>query len=91
MSESATKLATQAAIQPATEPVPETDRVPHPREILTPDKQIIVIALLSLGFSRRTAARHVGCTHTTIARAAERDPHFAFQIADAEMRADFAR
>ena len=79
----------QTAVQPATPAAPETARVPHASEFLTPDKQIIVIALLSLGFSRRTVARHVGCTHTTIARAAERDPHFAFQIADAEMRADF--
>jgi hypothetical protein len=87
--------AAQTASEPATALVPENalalenGRVAHPLEILTPDKQVIVIALLSLGFSRRTAARHVGCTHTTIARAAERHPHFAFQIADAEMRADF--
>jgi hypothetical protein len=68
---------------------PETDRTPDPREALDPMKQVMVIALLTCGFSRRAAARHVGCSHSSIARAVARDPHFAAQLIDAEYRADF--
>ena len=75
---------------PANEPSPETDRKPDPREVLNDLRQRVVVALLSLGFSRRTAARHVGISHTSIARAAARDPHFAKQLSDAESVADFS-
>jgi transposase len=47
-----------------------TDRKPNPREVLNELRQKVVVELLSLGFSRRTAARHVGVSHTSIARAA---------------------
>jgi hypothetical protein len=47
-----------------------------------------VLALIKLGCSRRLAAEMAGCAHTTIARAAERDPVFAGELADAECHVD---
>ena len=43
-----------------------------------------IIALLSVGCSRRTAAKYVGCDPRTIPRTAEREPKFAMQIDRAE-------
>jgi hypothetical protein len=91
MKSSTANAAEAAAAQndSAAAPVPtETARKPDPREALDPLKQVEVMALLTLGFSRRAAARQVGCSHSSIARAVARDPHFANQLVDAEMRAD---
>lgn len=66
------------------------DRKPDSREVLNELRQSVVVALLSQGFSRRTAARHVGVSHTSIARAAARDPKFAKKLSDAESVADFS-
>jgi hypothetical protein len=55
-----------------------------PRETLDPDKRAKVLALVSLGCSRRMAAAKVPCAHTTIGRAAARDPQFAVALAEAE-------
>ena len=51
---------------------------------LDPDKRQRVIALLTIGCSRRVAARHIGCAPSTITRTAARDPDFADQVARAE-------
>jgi hypothetical protein len=67
-----------------------TERKPDSREVLNELRQSVVVALLSQGFSRRTAARHVGVSHTSIARAAARDPHFAKKMSDAESVADYS-
>jgi hypothetical protein len=67
-----------------------TDRKPDPREVLNELRQKVVVALLRLGFSRRTAARHVGVSHTSIARAAARDARFAKELSDAESVADYS-
>ncbi len=66
------------------------DRKLDPREALNELRQKVVVALLSLGFSRRTAARHVGVSHTSIARAAARDGRFAKELSDAESVADYS-
>ncbi len=51
---------------------------------LDSDKRQRIIALLTVGCSRRVAARHVGCSPSTITRTATRDPAFADQLAQAE-------
>ena len=43
-----------------------------------------ILALLANGSSRRVAARIAGCSHTTIARTAQRDPQFAAELDAAE-------
>ena len=49
-----------------------------------------VLAFTKLGCSRRLAAEKAGCSHTTIGRAARRDPAFAKQLEEAENRVDIA-
>ena len=51
-------------------------------------KRAKIVALLSLGCSRRSAARYVGCSPSTIGRTVARDPEFADQLAQAEQNAD---
>jgi len=46
-----------------------------------------ILAILSVGCSRRTAARYVGCSPSTIRRTAERDPAFAEALHKAESKA----
>jgi IS30 family transposase len=46
-----------------------------------------ILAILSVGCSRRTAARYVGCSPSTIRRTAERDPAFAESLHKAETKA----
>jgi len=43
-----------------------------------------VLTLLASGVSRRSAARFVGCSASTITRAAQRDPDFGARVARAE-------
>ena len=43
-----------------------------------------IIALLANGSSRRVAARVVGCSHSSIARTAQRDPEIAAELDAAE-------
>ena len=51
---------------------------------LDSEKRQQVISLLTIGCSRRIAARHVGCAPSTITRTAARDPDFADKLAKAE-------
>ena len=66
---------------------PPAGRRRDPREVLDGDRRQLVLALLRLGGSRRTAARQAGCAHTTIARTAARDRKFAAELAEAEAEA----
>ncbi len=61
---------------------------PGRRPVLDSQKQRLVLALLSLGFSRRMAARYVGCSASTITRTVGRDAEFADRVAHAEMHLD---
>ena len=47
-----------------------------------------ILAILSMGCSRRAAAKYVGCSPTTIANTAQRDPEFATQVERAESKAE---
>jgi hypothetical protein len=46
--------------------------------------QVIVIKWVSRGLSCRAAARHAGINHSTISRAAQRDPAFAAALKEAK-------
>jgi len=58
--------------------------------VLDEIKQREILAILSVGCSRRTAARYVGCAHSTIQRTAHRDPEFAAKLRQAENRQEFS-
>lgn len=45
-----------------------------------------IVAILSVGGTRLTAADYVGCTVPTVVRTAERDPEFADALRQAECR-----
>ena len=68
-------------------PTPARPRRRDPREVLDPDRRLLVLATLRLGGSRGMAARQAGCAHTTIARTAARDGEFAARLAEAEGQA----
>ncbi len=63
-------------------------RKPLPAKALDAGKRAEVLALVRLGCTRRMAADKVRCAHTTIGRAAARDPAFAAALAAAESRPD---
>jgi hypothetical protein len=54
------------------------------RPVLDEIKQREILAILTVGCSRRTAARYVGCAVSTIQNTAERDPGFAEKLRRAE-------
>jgi len=47
-----------------------------------------ILAILTVGCSRRTAARYVGCAAATIQNTADRDPEFAQQLHHANHAAE---
>jgi hypothetical protein len=63
-------------------PKTKTGRPPTLDEI----KRGEICAILSVGGSRTTAARYVGCSPSTIRNTSERDPQFAEQLDQAESR-----
>jgi len=67
---------------------PPVARKPDPREILDAKKRTKICGLLTLGYSRRMAAEHVGCDPSTITRTAQRDETFRQQLAAAQSDAD---
>ncbi len=69
-------------------PAPQTARIPDPREVLDGIKRAKILALLTMGCSRRMAAKQAGFAASTITRTAERDLEFHSQIAEAEAQAD---
>ncbi len=52
--------------------------------VLDAVKRADILTILSVGCSRRAAARYVGCAPSTIAATAQRDPEFARQLARVE-------
>ena len=58
------------------------------RQALDEEKKRIVIRILRQGHSRRRAAEFVGCSPSTIRRAALRDPAFTESIAKAESESE---
>lgn len=65
----------------------ETHRSDPARRGLDEFRKREILAILSVGCSRRTAARYVGCSPSTIRRTAERDPAFAESLHKAESKA----
>ncbi len=47
-----------------------------------------IVAILSMGCSRRAAAKYVGCAPATIVNTARREPEFAAQLEQAESKAE---
>ena len=56
--------------------------------ILDELKRREILAILTVGCRRRTAAKYVGCTVQTISNTAARDPDFAKQVRQAEQQAE---
>jgi hypothetical protein len=56
--------------------------------VLDPIKRREIMAIVSMGCSRRTAARYVGCDAKTIRNTADRDPGFAEQLCHASQAAE---
>lgn len=54
------------------------------KPVLDNIKRREIIAILSVGCSRRTAAKYVGCAVSTIQNTADRDATFAKQLREAE-------
>lgn len=58
------------------------------RPVLDEGKRRDILAILSVGCSRRTAAKYVGCAPTTIQNTAERDAKFAGKLREAEYKSE---
>ena len=58
------------------------------RPVLDEIKRREILAILSVGCSRRAAARYVGCATSTIQNTADRDPDFAEALGHAESQAE---
>ncbi len=56
--------------------------------VLDEYKRREILAIVSVGCSRRTAARYVGCSVSTIQNTAERDPAFGQRLRRAEQSAE---
>jgi hypothetical protein len=55
--------------------------------VLDEGKQREIVAIISMGCSRRTAAQYVGCAHSTIQYTAERNEKFADKLERAQSQA----
>jgi hypothetical protein len=69
-------------------PIPLPDDSAPSRPVLDDKKKAKIIALITVGASRRMAARYIGCAPSTITRTAARDPEFCEQLATAEQNCD---
>ena len=58
------------------------------RPVLDQYKKREILAIISVGCSRRTAARYVGCAPSTIANTAERNATFATSLRQAEQKSE---
>ncbi len=63
---------------------------PNRSRVLDESKKETILALLSVGCSRETAARYVGCDPKRVENVIERDPAFAEKVARAEMAVEVA-
>jgi len=54
------------------------------KPLLDEVKKAEIIAILSVGCSRQTAAKYVGCSPATICRTAQREPEFSKQLRQTE-------
>jgi len=93
-----TEFENRLALEHASAPVEITrfptsaDRVRRPgRPVrLGPEKQGLICSLIAAGFSRRRAAKHIGCASSTITRCAKSDPSFADRLREAESHSELA-
>ena len=58
------------------------------RPVLDQYKKGQILAIISMGHSRRTAARYVGCAPSTITNTAERNAAFAKSLRQAEQKSE---
>ncbi len=58
------------------------------RPVLDEIKRREIVAILSMGCTRRAAANYVGCAPSTIRRTARRDDNFARQLRHAESQSE---
>ncbi len=58
------------------------------RPVLDEVKRGEILVILTVGCSRRTAAKYVGCSVSTIGNTADRDPEFAAKLRHAENQAE---
>jgi len=58
------------------------------RPVLDQYKKGQILAIISMGHSRRTAARYVGCHPKTLVNTAERDAAFAKSLRQAEQKSE---
>ena len=56
--------------------------------VLDRPKKRDIVLIISLGHSRRTAARYVGCAPSTITNTAERDAAFAKSLRQADLKSE---
>jgi hypothetical protein len=56
--------------------------------VLNPEKRREILAIVAVGCSRRTAARYVNCSPSTIRNTADRDAEFAEKLGKAENSAE---
>ena len=60
------------------------------RPVLDETKRAVLLGILAVGCSRRTAASYVGCAVSTIQNTADRDPEFAERLQQAECQSEIA-
>jgi hypothetical protein len=58
------------------------------RPVLDQYKKREIVVIISMGHSRRTAARYVGCAPSTITNTAERDVAFAKSLRQADLKSE---
>jgi len=77
------------SLEKPTTPAPpvEIRKVGRP-PVLDQIKKHEILAIVSMGCSRRTAARYVGCDAKTIRNTADRDPEFADRLCHASQSAE---
>src|SRR5688500_8184349 len=56
--------------------------------VIDPKMRDLLAGLVSLGCSRKQAARHVGVAHSTLFENLRQDPEFARQLREAELQQD---
>ena len=65
---------------------PTQKSAPHPP--LTQKQKDEIVAIVTVGCSRKIAARYIGCTQDFIRRTAKKDPKFAESLQRADLQAE---